>query len=395
MTLRLGYLVPEFPGQTHVFFWREVEALRRRGVKVHLVSTGRPFPVICKHAFAKEALAETHYLYPPRFLDSLVGTLRSTRKLGEARRYISAIQDRQSALRRWSLVIAAIELIEWARRHGIEHVHGQSCANSAHVLALSNAMSGLQYSLTLHGDLEVYGSDHWIKMKNAKFVSAVGQHLIRQIIRTSGFPHERLFSTFMGLDVDRFASIARARQYDSETFRIITVARLNQTKGHLYALDALAKVRDAGVAVHYTIAGEGSFRNAIVTRIEDLGLGNCVTLTGSLSEEEVLSELARADLFILPSFGSGEAWPVSVMEAMAAGLPVVATRIGATEEMIAHNHDGFLVAQRDSEGLFSLIELLARDPDLRKQTSRNARETAERRFDVRDSSRKLLEAILR
>ena len=82
MNFRLGYLVPEFPGQTHVFFWREVEALRQRGVKVHLISTKRPVPVICRHTFAKEALTETHYLYPPRFLDLLIGTLRNRRKWG-------------------------------------------------------------------------------------------------------------------------------------------------------------------------------------------------------------------------------------------------------------------------------------------------------------------------
>ena len=75
------------------------------------------------------------------------------------------------------------------------------------------------------------------------------------------------------------------------------------------------------------------------------------------------------------------------------GITRYSVRIGATEEMIAHGYDGFLVAQRDSDGLFSLIDLLARDLDLRERTGRNARETAERRFDVQKSSGMLLEAI--
>jgi colanic acid/amylovoran biosynthesis glycosyltransferase len=395
MNLRLGYFVPEFPGQTHIFFWREIEALRQQGVRVHLISTKRPRPVICRHEFAALALAETHYLYPPSPRSLLIGGALSRRKFTEIRRYIGAIQDQQSTIRRWVLAIAAMDLIAWARRHRIEHIHGQSCANSAYILALANTIGGLPYSLTLHGDLEIYGGDHALKMKNAKFVSAVGQHLVEQLANNVGLSLDRIFSTFMGLDVRRFASIADNRKYDSETLRVVTVARLNQTKGHLYALEAVAKARDVGLAIHYRIIGEGSYRYAIDARIERLNLKNYVTLTGSLSEESVSSELAQADLFILPSFGAGEAWPVSVMEAMAAGLPVIATTIGATEEMIIDGHDGFLVAQRDSGGLFLLIAMLAYDPDLRERIGRNAREAAKNRFDVQCSSKKLLEAISR
>jgi glycosyltransferase involved in cell wall biosynthesis len=83
------------------------------------------------------------------------------------------------------------------------------------------------------------------------------------------------------------------------------------------------------------------------------------------------------------------------MEAMTSGLPVIATRIGATEEMIEHGWDGFLVAQRDSNGLFSIIQQLAIDCDLRKKIGRNARTTAERRFDGEGTARRLLDAILR
>src|SRR5439155_15976752 len=62
---RLGYLVPEFPRQTHVFFWRECEALRRRGVEPALLSTRRPPAAACPHAFRDEAAAATHYVFPP------------------------------------------------------------------------------------------------------------------------------------------------------------------------------------------------------------------------------------------------------------------------------------------------------------------------------------------
>src|SRR5260370_35282774 len=65
MSMRLGYLVPEFPNQTHVFFWREIRALRRMGEEEFLLSTRKPSPVTCRHAFVPPALAETRHQFPP------------------------------------------------------------------------------------------------------------------------------------------------------------------------------------------------------------------------------------------------------------------------------------------------------------------------------------------
>src|SRR5205085_8717101 len=66
--VKLGYFVPEFPAQTHIFFWREIVALRKEGVEVHLLSSRRPDPGACRHDFAAPATRETHYLFPPRWL---------------------------------------------------------------------------------------------------------------------------------------------------------------------------------------------------------------------------------------------------------------------------------------------------------------------------------------
>jgi colanic acid/amylovoran biosynthesis glycosyltransferase len=395
MSLRLGYMVPEFPGQTHVFFWREVETLRQLGADVRIVSTKRPTPFVCRHAFGKEALVDTHYLYPPQLSSLGSWIVQSGSGLARAREYLAAIVDRQSIIHRCGLLAAAIDLIDWARQNGIEHIHGHSCANSAHILALANAMVGLPYSLTLHGDLEVYGTDHGLKMKSAKFVSAVGEHLVRQIVQRVGIPPDHVFSTLMGLDVGRLAPAAKARKYSEGPARLITVARLAPTKGHVYALQAIAKARAAGLEIHYAIVGEGPHREALTAVIEELDLRDHATLVGSLSEEEVFRQLESADIFILPSFGAGEAWPVAVMEAMAVGMPVIATRIGATEEMVEDGCDGFLVAQCDSEAIVSKIMLLTRDHNLRERIGRNARATAMRNFEVQNTSRVLLDAISR
>jgi glycosyltransferase involved in cell wall biosynthesis len=162
----------------------------------------------------------------------------------------------------------------------------------------------------------------------------------------------------------------------------------------VHALAAIRIVIQAGLNVHYTIAGDGPFLEVIRSQIKSLNLGDHVTLTGTLSETEVCQLLSKADTFLLPSVGLGEAWPVSVMEAMAAGLPVVASSIGAMSEMIMPNEDGFLVRQGDESGLAEKITLLALDVDTRRRIGEAARKTAERRFDVTSTASGLRNAIL-
>ena len=174
---------------------------------------------------------------------------------------------------------------------------------------------------------------------------------------------------------------------------LVTVARLNAAKGHIHAIAAVHRARQAGVEIRYSIAGEGPHRQAIASRIRELKLDDHVTLTGTLSEAEVFQLLSKADAFVLSSTGLGEAWPVSIMEAMGAGLPVISSAIGATPEMITPDEDGFLIPQNDEDALFEKIMLLARDLDVRRQIGEAARRTASRRFDVAVTAAALRDAI--
>src|SRR5689334_14141066 len=90
---KLGYLVPEWPSQTHAFFWREISALRALGDEITIFSTRRPPDEGCKHAFAGEARESTRYLFPPRALAA--GTILASRPLGVARalEYISSLKE--------------------------------------------------------------------------------------------------------------------------------------------------------------------------------------------------------------------------------------------------------------------------------------------------------------
>ena len=393
--LRLGYLVPEFPGQTHIFFWREIRVFRELGDAVHLLSTQKPSPLACRHEFAAGAISETHYLYPPSASDIAAWVATGCRGLTQVRSYLRDLSptDLKGKVRRGALVAAAVDLLNWARRERLDHIHGHSCADSAHVLALARRMGGPPFSLTLHGDLAVYGSDHAPKMRDAAFVSAVGGHL-REQLEQIGVPAERIFVTCMGVDTTTLTSLGRDRSFTQGSLHLVTVARLNPVKGHAHAIVAIQRGLQRGLRLRYTIAGEGPHRSALLALIDELGLGSHVRLTGTLPENEVLKLLSEADAFLLPSVGHGEAWPVSVMEAMGTGLPVIASVIGATPEMISPGEDGLLVPQRDEEAILNNITLLANDVDKRRRIGEAARRTTERRFDVNATATALRNKIL-
>lgn len=390
----IGYLVPEFPGQTHIMFWREVQALRQMGGRVNLLSTRRP-STPSPHDFAAAAGAETHYVFPPSLkpLSQWIGS--GGTGLSRAITYISRLEASGARNRAKQAVLfaSAVELASCARRHGIQHIHVHSCADAAHVAALSRLIGGPPYSLTLHGDLDVYGIDHRSKMRDAAFVQVVGRHLRQQINERVDLPNLRIIETFMGVETLEAQDVTAYRAYERGRLHLITVARLQFNKGHKHALSAIAKGVQEGLDLRYSIVGDGPDKDGLVQLTKELGLSDRVEFTGPLSDINVRDQLLKADVFILPSTGIGEAWPVSVMEAMGVGLPVIATEIGATPEMICTGHDGFLVPQADPDAILETLRLLAEDLGLRYNVGSAGRETAIRRFDVRTSASLLRDAI--
>jgi colanic acid/amylovoran biosynthesis glycosyltransferase len=395
--MHIGYLVPEFPSQTHAFFWRELCALRELGHAVTLLSTRRPPRDACLHDFAERGRAETRYLFPPRYPQALRQLARHPARLVAVGQHLAACERKRpsDAARQAGLALCAADLVAHARTNRLDHIHVHSCADAAQLAAMCRLLGGPPYSLTLHGDLPVYGSDHAQKMRPAAFVSAVTRQLRDQIVTNVGLPESRVPVIWMGVDTERFRPQPRGESSARASLELVTVARLNHTKGHRFALAAVRQVRDEGLDVRYTIAGAGPEQPAIEAEIQRLGLGASVTLAGTISEADVLGLLERSDGFVLPSVGLGEAAPVSVMEAMACGLPVICSIIGGTADMISTGVDGILVDQEDVSGLARAMARLARDPAFRAQLGRKARERALASFDYRVNAQLLALAIER
>jgi colanic acid/amylovoran biosynthesis glycosyltransferase len=385
----LGILIPEFPNQTHIFFWREIECLREMGIKVVLLSTRKPEPGACRHEFGPAAAAETHYVYPP----AIGAIAASLGKFPAGISYLAGLKESSISRRArgMGLLACAADLLAESRRRGITHIHCHSCADAAHVVALCRILGGPSYSLTLHGDLPVYGTDHRSKFARAACVTCAGPHLIAQITQ-QGVAPESVISNWMGLDTDHF-SPREKRNAQAGRLDLVTVARLHACKGHRFAIAAVRRAVDQGLDVRYTLAGQGPEEQNLRKLIAELNLGDRVKLLGTQSEGEVLALLQRSDAFVLASVGMGEAGPVSLMEAMSCGLPAICSIIGATPQMMTDGVEGMLVKQEDVDGLTSAIGRLARDPELRQAMGAAARKRAIAEFDRRATAKRLVDFI--
>jgi glycosyltransferase involved in cell wall biosynthesis len=166
------------------------------------------------------------------------------------------------------------------------------------------------------------------------------------------------------------------------SYVVLTPARLHEQKGHAYLLAAAAQVPDAT----FVLAGDGPLRAELEGRARELGLAERCVFLGQRSDVPDL--LAAADLFVLPSLFEG--LPLSVLEAMAARRPVVATAIGGTDEAVLHEQTGLLVPPRDADALASAIRRLRADPALAHRLAAAGRERVEREFSSAVTARSVM-----
>jgi glycosyltransferase involved in cell wall biosynthesis len=177
------------------------------------------------------------------------------------------------------------------------------------------------------------------------------------------------------------------------TTRILCVGRFSPEKGHLILLDALAELRNKDIDVCCTLVGDGPMRPAIEARAAELRLRGSLVLTGSLDPERVAELYQTATVIVLASFSEGV--PVVLMEALARGKPVVATRVGGVPELIEDGRSGLIVAPGDAQALAEALWKIINDPEWAQSLGRNGRQRVRAEFNTDESARQLIELFHR
>jgi len=213
---------------------------------------------------------------------------------------------------------------------------------------------------------------------------------MRRTVEALGAPPDRILVNRPAVPVADFAPLRQRDPGHPGAFRLLSVGRLHWKKGLDDAIRAVAHLRERGVEVEYRIAGEGSEREKLSFMIQELGLDGSVHLTGVRSQEQVRDLLGWADALLLPSLSEGIS--NAVLEAMAAGLPVVTTDCGGMTEVVDHGVNGLVVGVGDIGAMSQHLADLSADPDLRARLGAAAAVTADDQLDISHQVRRFMGA---
>lgn len=191
---------------------------------------------------------------------------------------------------------------------------------------------------------------------------------VADYLKVRGFPADKLEVIYNGIEVDKYKSLSVEGREDfkkhlgipPDRVVISCVANLRIVKGHVFLIDALSALRELDFSA--LMIGEGTLKDTLIKYSIDKGLKDKIHFLGYMPDIPEL--LAITDIFTLSSLSEG--MPVSIMEAMASGLPVVAADVGGVSELVVDGETGFLVPPRNPSLLAEKIKILIDNKTLRK-----------------------------
>lgn len=389
---RVAVVLKGWPRLSETFIAQEIAGLEARGVELELWSLRRPTDKE-RHPVHDRVAGRTVYLPeylkddPRRVLDAWLKARRLPGYMAARRKFVADLRRDPTAnrLRRWgqALVLAA-ELPA-----SVERLYSHFLHTPASVTRYAATMRGLPWSVSAHAK-DIWTSEPWEiaeKLADCAWLvtcTAVGLQRLRELAPRP----DRLHLVYHGLDLAHLPAPPRTRPArdgsdPADPVVILSVGRRVEKKGYDDLLAALAKLpRD--LAWRFEHVGGGELGDALKAQAQFLGIAERCTWHGAQSQPGVFAALARADLFVLASKkaadGDQDGLPNVLMEAASQGLPIVSTRAAAIGEFIEDGENGLLVAPGAPDELAVALQLLARDPALRRRFADAAGRTVRTRF---------------
>ena len=392
--MKIAYIVNTYPQPSHSFIRREINALVNLGFEIHRFAMRHNRGQLVDPADIAEHARTEHILTvsPVQLICRTLAMIVKAPRLSVVAWRLAKVGERRagrSLVHRIAYFVEACYIVSRCRELGVDHVHAHFGTNAATVAMMARALGGSPYSFTVHGP-EEFDAPAAIglheKIRRAVFAVAVSSFGRSQLFRWTDYEDwEKIHVVHCGIERELYPEPA---PLPVKGLRLVAIGRFVEQKGLILLVEALGKALSKHPDIHLTLVGDGDMRPRIEAAIQSMGLGKHVTITGWLDEHRVRSELADAHALIMPSFAEG--LPMVIMEAMAAGRPVVATYIAGIPELVQPGISGWLVPAGDSAALASAILSLADTPRERLSAMGiAARERVLARHDVDLEAKKL------
>ncbi len=384
--LGFAYLFERFPSFSQTFCFREVSQMLALGMEFPVFSIRAPKDEP-DQVFPPELSRVTRFL--PQDFDTMIR--QDPRGFGrEALRHQKILVDEWGNESDRKRIYEALWLGPVLRAAGVTHVHAHFAGMAARTAYWLKRFAGVKFSFTAHAN-DVFVDEPKARLPElfaaAEFVATETDFSVRFIQKKFPAHAAKIHRVYNGIDAGRFAA---GRAPDAPPL-LVSVGRYIEKKGFLDLIDACAALD--GLPFRCLLIGQGPMEDEMRARIARLGLQGKVEVAGTRNETEIAGLLARSSIFALACVTAGDGGsdnlPTVIMEAMAAGVPVVSTATAGVPEMVVDGVTGRLVAQKSPDALARAIRELLEDPARGEQMGVAARERCRELFDIRRTAETL------
>jgi glycosyltransferase involved in cell wall biosynthesis len=396
--MKIAYLTSQYARASDTFIRREVQGLREMGHEVHTYSARRAPGQDVSEDVRREQ-SSTLYLTEQPVRDLAASTIRRLWKkparFWGAAKSAAGLGTKGVKNRVWQVayIMEASRLAEDLEARGVEHLHNHLAQASATVALLASEMSGIPYSMTVHGPhifFEPREQALGAKVSRSAFTACITEFCKSQVkIFTPYKDWGRLEIVHCGLD-ETF--LGREPTPVPDTPKVVTVGRLCEEKGQMELIEVVAALTREGVDIELVVVGDGPLRAPMEKLAGELGVEKRVDFRGWQSSEAVRAAIEESRVMLHPSFAEG--LPVVLMEALALGRPVVASRVAGIPELVVDGESGWVVTPGDTQDtLRALRRALSTPPGALSEMGRAGRERVQRDHDNRKETSKLARLI--
>lgn len=376
--LRVLYILDCFPVHSQTFILNELLAVKEKGVDVIIVALSRgEWAEI--HPSARALESEVSYIDDISDLEKITA---ASSFLLRNRRLIKDVWNRIYADKQWKrgsleCLIDCCYLVA-VYKGRVDHVHAHFAKSATDYAYYLHLLSGIPYTFTSHGyDIFRDPPGNMAEKTEAAYAHITISDFNRNhLLKHFGLPADKVKTCCLGVDLKKFF-------YQPETQEdniILSVGRLEPIKGHVHLIKACRKLRDEGVDFQCRIVGDGQEKENLLKLISEYNLDRHVQILGGRTNDEVADLYKEAKVFVLPSLQEG--LPVVLMEALACGVPAVASNITGVPEIIQHEQSGLLSEPGAVGNLTENLKRLLADSDLRQSCSKGGRAVVEERFNL-------------
>ncbi|MEY2559055.1 MAG: hypothetical protein QOE34_2480 [Verrucomicrobiota bacterium] len=391
----VAYLFERFPSFGQTFCYREVAALERQGLKVQVYSIRRPAGEPAQD-WDEQLVRRVHYLPEENALVREVDQALHARRVSrEVREAIEKWGRQSDFLRLYQAVYVGLRLQE----NGLRHLHAHFAGMAARTAFWITNFFGIPYSFTAHAN-DIFAPRDFVVslgklMETAAAIVTVSDYAAGLLQKSYPKSAAKIHRIYNGVDLSRF----HPADFGSGIPAIVSVGRLIAKKGFADLIAGCRLLQSRGRGFSCEIIGEGPLETVLQAQIAEAGLQSVVKLAGPRTQSEIASRLANATIFVLPCTreegGGMDNLPTVIIEAMAAGLPVISTPLAGIPEMVEHEASGELVPEHDPKALCAAMERCIADPVRARRFGDRGREIAREKFSIETSATELLQLFQR